>query len=184
MDAPFITVSKPEVAERQIVQACLLFFERRDPVSIHTLTAAAHTVLRDVGKEDGVKSILKDLMPIRAEMQSEWTRLINEAQNFFKHADRDPDATFDFYFEGTQFLLLDAIEMLFLVQRSLPREAFMFRLWVYMRYPDFFQDAYLRELHEGFARMVGPSIDDFGSILEALRSPMTPPRFPVQATRS
>ncbi len=67
-DTPTISVSKLEAAERQLVTAVRLFVKGEDPISIHTLMAAAYEVLRDLGKARGVKSIFFDLAPIRPEL--------------------------------------------------------------------------------------------------------------------
>lgn len=39
-------ISKIEAAFRQLRTAVLLFFSDQDPVAVHTLTAAAHEILR------------------------------------------------------------------------------------------------------------------------------------------
>jgi hypothetical protein len=46
---PTLKVSKTDVAKRQIETAIRLWFFSGDPVSIHTLAAAAHQILHDLG---------------------------------------------------------------------------------------------------------------------------------------
>src|SRR2546425_12413580 len=105
---PFETLTKLQVAERQLRVAIRLYFERRDLVAVHTLAAAAQEVLRDLGRLHGIKSIFKDSDLIRPERKKELANRFKEAQNFFKHTDRDPDEQLKFYYETTQFYLLDA----------------------------------------------------------------------------
>jgi hypothetical protein len=82
-DAPSLRVNKLDVAERQLCEAIRLFFERRDPVSVHTLVAASHELLHSLGKKRGELSIVKDQLPIDPEKRQEWHRTIRRAQNFF-----------------------------------------------------------------------------------------------------
>ncbi len=87
------TVTKLEAAERHLRVAIRLFFEDRDLVAVHTLAAAALDLLRGLARRHGVgSSFLKDNPLVRPEKKQELARLVNEAQNFFKHADHDPDA--------------------------------------------------------------------------------------------
>lgn len=51
-------VSKLDAAKRQLGTAIRLYFSDGDPVSIHTLTAAAYNILRDVTKQKGVELML------------------------------------------------------------------------------------------------------------------------------
>jgi hypothetical protein len=106
--ASFECFTKLQAAERQLRVAIRLFFERRDLVAIHTLAAAAQEVLRDLGCPRGIKSIFKGSDLIRPEYKDELAHRFNEAQNFFKHADRDPDKELKFYYKTTKFYLLDA----------------------------------------------------------------------------
>jgi hypothetical protein len=57
-------LSKLDVARRQLETAITLYFHESDPVSIHTLTAAAHGVLRDLSRvhEQGNR-MMTDFIP-------------------------------------------------------------------------------------------------------------------------
>ena len=82
---------------RQLDVAIWLFFVDADPISIRTLAAAATSVLADLIEAKNPKGswrakIVDDIGLPRATVQS----IINEAPNFFKHANRDPDASFLF----------------------------------------------------------------------------------------
>lgn len=87
---PFYKISKLEAARRQLQTAIKLFFNDGDSISIHTLAAAAYTILRDLA--DDQKMIIEDevLSLVKDEMRSTFIKKMKEPQNFFKHADKDP----------------------------------------------------------------------------------------------
>jgi hypothetical protein len=103
-------LGKLEVAKRQLREAIWLFFHERDAISIHTLVAAAHQILDDLAKPKGIESIRR-ISIIRSEKKKFWIDILNEAQNFFKHADKDPEATLDFNPELQLFFIIDAIQL-------------------------------------------------------------------------
>src|ERR1035441_8899965 len=76
-----VWIDKVEVARRQIKETVRMFFGERDPVAIHTLIAAAHQILTDIGEKRGAKSVFV----------GKKTQRLNHPFNFLKHADRDPD---------------------------------------------------------------------------------------------
>jgi hypothetical protein len=129
-------LTKIETATRQLETAITLFFNGGDSVSIHTLTAAAYEVLRDVCRPRGIFSHTKDSPYIRPEKRKEAMSIFNKAQNFFKHAQKDPDAIFDFKAEATSFLIIDAIELYSRLTGSLFAAANVFRMWFALKYPD------------------------------------------------
>lgn len=47
---------------------------------------------------------------IRPHMRKKFLKILNEAENFFKHADRDPESTHAFDPDSSDFLLIDACE--------------------------------------------------------------------------
>jgi hypothetical protein len=104
-----IQISKLDAATRQLETAIRLWFYSGDPVSIHSLSAAAHTVLHDVAKHQGKTSILKDMSFFRPEKHKEIRDIFNKPQNFFKHADEDPDELLEFNPQVTEIFMLDAL---------------------------------------------------------------------------
>jgi hypothetical protein len=108
---PELTISKLDAARRQLETAARLYFTGGDPVSVHTLTAAAYNILKDLNAARGGKPmIVKEtlLAFVKPEHEQFVRGKINEAENFLKHADRDPAATLTFRPLQTEFLLLDA----------------------------------------------------------------------------
>jgi hypothetical protein len=107
---PELHISKLDAARRQLEVAIRLYFSEDDPVSIHTLTAAAHQVISDINKARGGTPLLKDtiLQYVRPGKVEEARRLVNAAANFFKHSDRDAGETLVFKPSQTEVLLMDA----------------------------------------------------------------------------
>jgi hypothetical protein len=106
-----LTISKLDAARRQLETAIRLYFHQGDPVSIHTLVAAAYNVIRDINKHrGGSKMVMKEQLFefVKPEKRGEFHDLLNQAENFFKHADRDHDATLEFSPKEAEMLLWDA----------------------------------------------------------------------------
>lgn len=92
-------VTKLEAAERQLRAAIRLFFERKDIIAVHTLAAAALDIFRQVGRPRGFKSLYDRAGERnRPEKRREVLNLFREAQNFFKHAGKDPRKELKFYY--------------------------------------------------------------------------------------
>ncbi|MCR6665860.1 MAG: hypothetical protein NVV69_07615 [Methyloversatilis sp.] len=137
MKFPKVEVTKTDAACRQLREAIVLFFERRDLVAVHTLAAASLQVLSDVGKAKGVTTgMLKHGRYIRDDKKKIWFELINEAQNFFKHADKDPDGVLDFKPSSTPFYIIDAVLLEGQLRKELSPASNCFLLWFYVAYPD------------------------------------------------
>ncbi|MDE2010279.1 MAG: hypothetical protein KGJ09_09425 [Candidatus Omnitrophica bacterium] len=134
-----MNISKLDAARRQLDSAITLYFRNGDPISIHTLTAAAHQILMDLGKKEGIKSVFKEcsLMFISEEKHKEYLKLINKAENFFKHANQDPNELLDFNPETTDFFLIDAVEMYMQLTKETPEDMGILRAWILINYPDF-----------------------------------------------
>ena len=105
-----LQVSKLDAARRQLETAVRLYFAEGDSVSIHTLTAAAYQLLADINRARGGSPMLKEQVPtwVRPDAQDEARSRLNEAANFFKHADRDHDDVLAFNPGPTELLLYDA----------------------------------------------------------------------------
>ena len=128
------TLAKLDVARRQLKESIILFFHEHDPIAIHTLAAAAHQILDDLARQKGVVSIRCNPL-IRKGKEKFWKDKINAAQNFFKHADRDPGATFEFRPALSCFFLMDAIRLCNEFNLELPfPEGFLYILWFSKKY--------------------------------------------------
>jgi hypothetical protein len=106
-----LTISKLDAAKRQLEIAIRLYFSDGDPVSIHTLTAAAYNIIHDISiKRDAGSMFVKDMIfdYVKPEYQEVIRQSVNKAENFFKHADRDHEASLDFNPDQSETYILDA----------------------------------------------------------------------------
>jgi hypothetical protein len=137
-----LQVSKLDAAKRQLEVAVRLFFFEGEPVSLHTLVGAAYNLLRDINRHlDGEPLFVKETLVehVRPQMKEEFLWMVNEAENFFKHADRDPDRTLLFHTGQTETLLWDACQ----AYRRLTSEAsptlLSYEWWVHLTQPEIFE---------------------------------------------
>ena len=134
---PIERVSKLDAAHRQLRTAIRLFFEEGDAVSIYTLTAASHEILRSLVKSKGGASFMKDNDFIKPGRKKEVSDFLNKPQNFFKHAGRDPNEILDFRPQGTDAWLLDCLAMYTKLSGGLKvREFWLLAIWFTVEHPD------------------------------------------------
>mgnify|MGYP001581773305 CR=1 FL=1 len=102
-----VRIPKLEAARRQLESAITLFFENGDPVAIHTLACAAYDVIDNVNHSRGGKDMfVKRRYTQMPERPNKAT--LNSVQNFFKHADKDPEGELEFFPEMTEPIMADA----------------------------------------------------------------------------
>ena len=131
-------ISKHEAARRQLDTAIWLYFNSDDPISVHTLTAAAYDVIRDVNQTShGPQMVVKDLFVelMRPEHQKSFRNKVNEAANFFKHADRDSNNSIEFQPRQTEFLLADAIYHYSILAQAHTNLFSLFQVWFAFQNP-------------------------------------------------
>ncbi len=163
---PFETVTKLEAAERQLRVAIRMFFERRDMIAVHTLAAAAQSVLRDLGRHRGFLSLFEEgATRIVPEKRDEFKRLFREAQNFFKHADKDADAKLQFHGDATRFHLIDAARLLVLITGRHNAETAAMTGYFVMKFPNIFNFDDLPELQRVKDQFAKLNAADFEMIL-------------------
>jgi len=112
--------------------------------------------------------MLKDNLYIRSEKADEVIRILNEAQNFFKHADRDPDEDFEFRPAATPLYIYDAVEMWGDLSGRFFKEALFFRLWFFMAYPHLVASEQVNSLLELYRQQLGSDVSDFSAIRYAI----------------
>lgn len=109
-----VTVTKKEAATRQLDTAIKLFLENRDLISSYTLCCAADGILEGIYKNEREEILSKQLdrlpeaerlkfswseemeMLIKPKYRKEAFQALHAAQNFFKHADRDHNNSYQF----------------------------------------------------------------------------------------
>jgi hypothetical protein len=149
-------VTKLEAARRQLSQAIRLFFFDGDELSIHTLSAAAHEILLSLGKGKGCLSIKEPTFFDKATMKK-WVKVVNETQNFLKHAGRDPQAQIEYNIRQTYLFLVDGISLYEQFTGSKLPDGSVFLAWLYLNHPEFFRGEHptivaLKSLVEKYSR--------------------------------
>jgi hypothetical protein len=136
-----LKISKLDAAKRQLETAIVLYFHEADPVSIHALASAGYDVLNDLNRRTGgTPMMIKDrfINQIKPEHRKMLLDKINKARNFFKHADKDSDATLDFSPGQSELLLLDACDKYRQLSNEFPPLFKLFQSWYMLKHPDIF----------------------------------------------
>jgi hypothetical protein len=125
-------VTKLEAAQRQLTVATELFFRDADPVSVHTLVAASYNIIRDLSKHRGapdmvVKGFL--LTTVSKAQRKEVAKWLNSFENFFKHADHDPNGEIEFSAGITEAMLIDAWAQYERLEGSLTEAGKVLKFW-------------------------------------------------------
>ena len=134
-----LKLTKHDAARLQLKTAIRLFFEERDPVSIHTLASADQEVFRDLLRARGIPSpSIKDTDRVKPEYKKLWLQAMNREQNFLKHADRDPDEILVFNPDIVPYVLYDdAVMYAKLTGGRMIREGAAFGMWFMLKNPQF-----------------------------------------------
>src|ERR1039458_6074559 len=103
-EQPTIHISKLDAAKRQLETAIRLWFHSGDPVSVHSLAAASHQLLHDLGKRHGIGTILRTAAYVKPEYRKKHAKMVSSYENFFKHADRDPEKLLEYNPAATEIL--------------------------------------------------------------------------------
>lgn len=102
-----VTLTKASVARTQLETAISLWFNYGDPMSIHTLAAAAHKVYHRIGSKAGAPTLIETWK--KSLSKKDYDRAV-KAENFAKHASRDPDEQLPLLIEHGELLILDSID--------------------------------------------------------------------------
>lgn len=135
-------ISKLDAARRQLEMAINLYFFDRDFVSVHTLAAASFRLLSDLLEHHDVpyQSMNERVLEyVKAEFQEEFLRSVKQAENFFKHADRDPEEILTFDPRETEFLLWDAVVAHHALVGDTPPLLRAFHIWFIVQNPTLFR---------------------------------------------
>ena len=127
-------VSKLDAAKRQLECAISLYFNEKDPVSIHTLTSASYNILRSLNKGRVWMSqdyLHEHIVPGKEKFARE---LFRKPENFFKHADRDPEEILDFNPDGTEIPLFEACQVYRGLTGEAPEKMVAYNIWFKAKY--------------------------------------------------
>ena len=133
-------ISKTDAARRQLVTAIRLYFKWGDEVSIHTLAAAARNVLCNLCAYKSIThpllldKLLADL--VKPEHHKELRKKFRKSENFFKHADNDPEGILTFNLETSDYMLLEAVEAYTVLTGERVPELHAYRGWWLLQHQD------------------------------------------------
>ena len=139
-------INKLDVGISQLKEAIYLFFECRDPIAVHTVAGAASNLLFNLSEHEKIDSPVRGNPHVREDKKKLWIAKINDAQNFFKHADRDPDSEFEFDPWVTEILIFEGCYLVEVFSGEMFPEAKLFTLWFSAKYPELLLEGSLKEL--------------------------------------
>jgi len=157
MEKPsFVNISKLDVAKRELEHSIRLFFSCGDIIVIHLVSSAAQEVLSDLGKESGTVSISTYTQKhVKKDKQEFVLRKLRQANNFFKHADKDPNELLKFNPETSEFIIWDSVNLYQSLTKEITGLMMAFRLWFFAKHSDLLIE---REVKEAF-KLVGAQLD-------------------------
>lgn len=149
-------VNKLQAAEIQLNTAIEMLFLRMHPVPVHTVAAASFRVLRDLAmKEKNPPRSLDFKTKIKPGKEGEFWKGLNFAANFFKHADKDADGTYEFSPEANDLLIFWAISVFReLTGGKFSDEMKTFLGWFMLQWPDLMIEGPMREFLEAGAKSI------------------------------
>jgi hypothetical protein len=142
------TVPKLNAARRQLDTAIEMWFTDKDVVSTHTLAAAAHQIIYDINKRERAGDLLFDSIVVREEYRKEFIDRLKRDMNFFKHADKDPDAVIEFVPITTVLYIIYSLAGLSKLGKNNNDIEQLFMLWLAIHHPSWFQTDYRTKLEK------------------------------------
>jgi hypothetical protein len=133
-----IKISKLEAVRRQVETAIRIYFVNGDPVSVHTLAAASLQILVDLDKKGPQTGTLWDLLrrQVRPEYIDEVIKLFTAPENFFKHADRDPNEILEFPLSMPEWFLWECVVKYPVLAGETPPLMLAYWTWFMIRHSD------------------------------------------------
>ncbi len=131
-----IEIGKLEAARRHLETAILMFFERKDPVVIYSVSWSAYQILSDICKEKKIHRQMED-NPIIKEfgVSKEFMSAFRAPRNFFHHADKDPEETIKFFPDMAFLMPLLATELYGKLISNPFFSGKVIQMWFYFKYP-------------------------------------------------
>jgi hypothetical protein len=133
----FIEVGKIEVARSHLEAGISLFFDRKDPLVVYTVSWTAYQLLSELCQVRGINRQIEDSEILKnLGVHEEVIKAFRKPRNFMQHAGRDPDALVKFFPDSTFLMLLLAIEL----YQALAKNPFLpgrvMQMWFFVRYPE------------------------------------------------
>lgn len=136
--------TKLQAAEAQLATAIRLFFADGDNIAIHTLTRASHEILDNLcAKKNLARGVVyQGLEHVKPELRKKVLVKVNEAKNYFKHADRDTKEVLSWNPKVSEYFIWDATSLhrqLAGVQQT--PEVLIYSLWFRLHHDDMWTEA-------------------------------------------
>jgi len=132
-----VTCTKCEAAARQLDVAIGLLLTDGDPLAVRTLAGAAFSILADLAeKQDPGSSWRTTIIEDSGLSKKDSLQILNAAQNYLKHADRDAEATLSFDEEENDHLIFVTSLECGSLGHSLSYSMQAFQVWYLALYPD------------------------------------------------
>jgi hypothetical protein len=171
LSGPPERLTKLDVVQRQLRTAIRMFFEDGDTVSAYSLAAAVEGVLAGLLKKQGKIHPFRESDIIKKGMESEFNSILNRPQNFFKHANTDPDEVLEFPSIVLEYVLFECAVLYRLYRGRNLREGWLFYLWFGIHYPDVVEDAQAKAYLENLKQQAPTLATAKGTYLEYLKRP-------------
>jgi hypothetical protein len=131
-------LDKIAVARRQLVTAIDLHFSANDAVSVFSLASNACEIIESLCTLAGIDSFARDTrrhIPESKDLKRDYVN--TPYRNFFKHADRDPNATLQGFSDSVcDHMLFLAVEDYLRLRKRAPIEVQVYQLWYLALYPE------------------------------------------------
>lgn len=167
------TITKLDLAKRELSQAIYLFLEDKDPVTYYQLAFTSHEIIRNIANAKGIKSILKDdsvdmineegldtvlekrygekYKSIKKKDLKEKIKIfMNYDYNNIKHSGSNADEEVTIHWDVAQIVMVDSIEMLRRLGESLSSEHIALMLWTKKRAPEVYNGTNMTKALEYF----------------------------------
>jgi len=137
-----VTINKLDAAREQLEAASELYFREMGIASIHTLAAAAFEVVEALAERRETSTLIQEnlLNYLTEEMKQEVLQAMRTPQNFFKHADRDPEAELELEPKFTEMLMIFAVTTYWRLTGQLPPICDAFANWVLLQQPEWLKN--------------------------------------------
>ena len=126
-----VALTKNDVARRQLLTAIQLFFNGGDAISIYSLASNAWEVIDVLCAREGVASVSNETrghIPPGKDLKRDYVN--SPYRNFFKHADRDSNASLANFDElAVDSILMLAVEDYIRLNKRSPAEFQVLQLW-------------------------------------------------------
>lgn len=169
-----IKVTKLESALAQTKTAIFTYFRDKDPVSVLTLSGAAHQVLTDLLKHKGKEGALEEGLKkyIKPEKQKELRGKMREAQTFIKHSEREksPNDEVELCPFISEFYLFESCVLLQGYGYTSDTHLNSYIAWFSCKYPHLFNGTTILEIKQ-LQLLVAPDLSK-KTIFEFLNSPL------------